>query len=206
MFENELNAKVNEKSYNKIVEQWDKARKQGILSELVVSFASKLIPNGSVLDIGCGTGYPIAKYLCEQNFMVTGIDVSGKMLQKAFELNLKNAEFHLCDFYDFVPEIKFDGVIAFDSFFHFPKERQSEIYEKVASWMKDGAYLLFTHGNEDNEKNSVMFQEPFYYSSLKTSDVHNLLYLAGFEIELSIERYKENDIGRDLVIIAKKVK
>ena len=206
MFENELNSKINEKSYNKIVEQWAKARKQGILSELVVSFSSKIKPNGNVLDIGCGTGYPIAKYLSDCSFSVTGIDVASKMLNKALELNLKNTEFHLCDFYDFTPEVKYDGVIAFDSFFHFPVERQNEIYETVASWMNEGAYLLFTHGNEASVKSGIMFQEPFYYSSLKTSDVHNLLYLAGFEIELSIERYKEKDISRDLVIIARKVR
>ena len=46
-----------------------------------------------MLDIGCGTGFPIDAYLSGQGFSVTGIDVSARMLEKARKLNLKTRVF-----------------------------------------------------------------------------------------------------------------
>jgi predicted TPR repeat methyltransferase len=158
------------------------------------------------LDIGCGTGYPIAKYLSERGFIITGIDISENMIRKALEQNMVNAEFYVCDFFEFKPFEKYDGIIAFDSFFHFPKEKQTEIYTKISGLMNIGAYILFTHGKKEGEIKGRMFGELFYYSSLEKEIVHKLLLDNGFNIELSIENYKETNTERDLLIIAKKVK
>jgi 2-polyprenyl-3-methyl-5-hydroxy-6-metoxy-1,4-benzoquinol methylase len=35
----------------------------------------------AILDVGCGGGIPIAKYLVEKGFRVTGIDSSEKMIR-----------------------------------------------------------------------------------------------------------------------------
>ena len=42
-----------------------------------------LQPNAHILDVGCGSGYPIAAYLIEQGFQVTGIDGSIELLNIA---------------------------------------------------------------------------------------------------------------------------
>jgi cyclopropane fatty-acyl-phospholipid synthase-like methyltransferase len=191
--------------YNKIAEQWAESRDKSFPGKLVVDFCSKIKAGGKVLDIGCGTGYPITTYLSEHGFNITGIDTSENLLQKATERNIPNTKFLLCDFFDFQPFEKYDGVIAFDSFFHFPLDKQPEIYNKVAKWMKKGSYLLFTHGNKEGEIKGEMFEETFYYSALNKLDVHELLVKAGFEIELSIEKYIEKDSERDLVILCRKV-
>jgi len=195
---------INAKSYDKIAGQWAQVRGKHLPGSLIVNFATKLKPLGEVLDIGCGTGYPIASYLSQRGFHVTGIDVSENMVQKAIEQGIPNARFFLCDFYDYKPDRCYDGVVAFDSFFHFPKQRQREIYQKVSAWMREGAYLLFTHGKEDSEIEGSMFGESFYYSALETQEVHRLLLQAGFSIELSVKGYREGDNERDLVIVAKK--
>jgi cyclopropane fatty-acyl-phospholipid synthase-like methyltransferase len=175
------------------------------LNRCVADFIPKIKANGSVLDIGCGTGYPILKHLAEHGFFVTGIDVSEKMIDKATELNLPNTKLFQCDFFDFQPTERYDGIIAFDSFFHFPKERQADIYSKISDWMNIGAYLLFTHGKRDNERKDYMFGEVFYYSSLSIRDVYKLLTNNGFIVETSIEDYKETTTGeRELLIVAKK--
>ena len=197
----------NADSYNKIITQWSENRNKSLLNKCVVDFAAKIKPNGKVLDIGCGTGYPITKYLSEQGFHVTGIDISENMIEEALRLGLPNSEFYLCDFFDYQPTRKFDGVIAFDSFFHFPKLRQTEIYRRVSDWMNIGAYLLFTHGKYDSELESKMYGEVFYYSSLNIDDVYRLLSESGFTIEMIIEDYKEVTSGeRDLLVLAKKVR
>ena len=197
---------INKESYNKIVEKWVESRNGSFPGKLIKDFSSKIKSNKKILDIGCGTGYPITKYFSDNGFFVTGIDISENMLQKAIEQNMKNTKFYLCDFFEYKPVEKYDGIIAFDSFFHFPKEKQNKIYEKISDWINIGGYLLFTHGNKNNEIEGNMFGETFYYSALNTEDVHKLLSQFGFKIELSIEKYKEENIARDLVIMAKKVK
>jgi len=195
----------NKSSYNKIANQWAENRDVSALSKLVVDFASKIKTNGTVLDIGCGSGFPITSFLSEKGFSVTGIEIAENMLQKAVERKIPNANLYLCDFFDFEPTEKYDGIIAFDSFFHFPADWQREIYSRVAQWINPGGYLLFTHGNKEGEKQGEMYGQSFYYSCLDTREVHELLNKNGFEVVLSLENYSEQDIDRDLVVLARKI-
>lgn len=193
---------LNKMSYNKIVEEWNNARKDGSISSLLVEFANRLEVNDKVLDIGCGTGSPVTKYLSERHLFVTGIDISEEMIKKAESLNLKNTTFAVIDFFDYLPKEKFAGIIGFDSFFHFEKSKQKSIYKKVSSMLKQGGYLLFTHGKYNGEIIDTMFDEEFYYSSLEVSEVRKLLKEAGFEIIKLIEDYKENKDTRELIVLS----
>lgn len=195
---------LNKNSYNQIASDWAKSRNKSFLSELIIDFTNKLKLNANVLDIGCGTGYPIGAYLANRGFEITGIDFSESMIQKAIELHLPKSQFFLTDFFDFVPTRLFDGIIAFDSFFHFPYASQRLIYPKVANWLQPGGVLLFTHGLKSSEINSDMFGQPFYYSSLDKDEVIQLLESNGMEIENSIEKYVEKDMDRDWVVFCRK--
>jgi cyclopropane fatty-acyl-phospholipid synthase-like methyltransferase len=196
----------NKLSYNKIADQWADIRDRSKVSKLVLDFAARINPHGNVLDIGCGTGYPITTFLAESGFTVTGIDLTENLLQKAIERNIPNTTLHLSDFFDFEPSESYDGIIAFDIFFHFPKDKQAEIYSRVTKWMNLGGFLLFTHGNKEGEISGDMFGETFYYSCLNTQTVHELLFDSGFEIVLSLENYTEKEMERDLVVLARKIK
>lgn len=196
---------INKEAYNKIADRWYEYRQKAALNKCIVEFSRKIKPAGKILDIGCGTGYPIANYFSEQGFAVTGIDISENMLKAAVSQRLPHAKFYLCDFFAFKPTEKYDGIVAFDSLFHFPKEKQTEIYQILSDWLNIGGYLLFTHGKQESEIRSYMFGELFYYSALNTQDVHQLLADSGFVIELSAEDYTEENSDRELLIIAKKI-
>lgn len=194
---------INKDSYNKIAPEWTKIRNQSFVSKLVMDFADKIIPQGKVLDIGCGSGY-LSKYLSERAFQITGIDVSEKMIEIAKSQNIPHAGFVVSDFFDFLSTAKFDGIIAWDSFFHFPKKKQEVIYYKAESLLNSGGYLLFTHGNADDEHIDEMMGEPFYYSSLSKDRVCKILTRLGLDIEYVQENFTEKDSHRDLVTLAKK--
>jgi len=200
-----MTAHINKDSYNKIARQWAESRDTSFVSRLVKEFAGKVKPNGKILDIGCGNGYPLASYLAENDFTVTGIDISEKMLEIALSRNIKNAKFLISDFFDFRIADKFDGILAWDSFFHFPKDKQGTIYPRVAELLNPGGYLLFTHGNEEGEINDEMMGEQFYYSYLSKERVLQLLKESGFEIQSVYEDFKERDASKALIILAKKV-
>lgn len=195
---------MNKQSYNKIAQEWAAVRNNAFVSKLVIDFAEKISPQGHILDIGCGTGSPLARYLSDNDFFVTGIDASERMIDLAQCANLKNAEFITCDFFDFESVIQFDGVLAWDSFFHFPKDTQPLIYPNVSSLLKPGGYLLFTHGNGNDEHVDSMMGEPFYYSCLPKANVRQLLINNGFSVEYMLEDYLENGTHRTLVVLARK--
>lgn len=198
---------INKESYDKICDRWHEYRSRSAINRCVAEFCAYLKPHAHVLDIGCGTGYPVAAYLAEQGFSVTGIDISEKMIEKAKALRLPRADFMVKDVLAFKPAEKYDGVIAFDSLWHVPMENQAELYGLIASFMKVGGYFLFTHGKTKGSVSGEMYGEMFYYSALNREDVHKLLNNNGFRLLSSVENYAEETTGdRELLIAAEKVR
>lgn len=194
---------MNDCPYDRIAHEWTDERNKSFVSKLVMDFADKVSPKGKILDIGCGSGY-LSKYLVERNFQVRGIDASEKMIEIAKSQKMAHADFITSDFFDFVSPKKFDGVIAWDSFFHFPKSKQEDIYYKVESLLNMNGYLLFTHGDADDEHIDKMMGESFYYSCLPKEKVSNILTNIGFKIEYTYKDFIEKDTHRALVVLAKK--
>lgn len=192
-------------AYDDICGEWNTFRKCRPVNACIAHFCEMLGEGAKVLDIGCGTGYPVAAYLSSLGTDVTGIDVSRGMLDFARALNLPHARFELCDILDFCPSEQFDGAIAFDSLWHIAHDRQRDIYPKISSLLKSGAPLLFTHGNRDGEVTGGMFGKKFYYSALDKDEVLRLLDENGMDVLYLAENYKEETTGlRDLLIVAKK--
>ena len=185
-----IDASVNRQSYDKIAAQWAESRNYSFVSQLVVDFAQLIKPGGNILD---------------QGFQLTGIDASPQMLASARQNIGNRATLLHTDFFDFKPSGLFDGILAFDSFFHFPKAKQQEIYPLLDRWLRPGGILLFTHGDKEGEISGEMFGEPFYYSCLNTGAVCDILKQLNFEILFLKEDYRERDTDRALVIMAKKV-
>ncbi|WP_426485094.1 class I SAM-dependent DNA methyltransferase [Flavobacterium sp. 2] len=198
------NAAVNKKSYNKIVDEWAKIRNNSAINKPIKDFLEKTQPNGTILDIGCGTGLPIAKYLSENNQSVIGIDFSENMIEIAKSQEIQNSQFFVCDFFDFKSNENFNGIIAWDSLFHFPKEQQKAIYSKIYDLMLPGGYFLFSHGKKEDEHTDKMFGEPFYYSCLSRKDVLILMADLGFRLEYEIENFVEENTQRDWVVLVQK--
>lgn len=196
---------VNTASYDKIAAKWDDFRKTCDINKCVEEFAD-LLPEGAViLDAGCGTGVPIAKYLTKRGFSVVGIDPSSEMIRKARRLRLKNASFSQCGFLGYDSDIKFDAMIAFDSLWYIPLEDQPEIYKKASSLLKDGGLFMFTHGKEHGSIQGTMFGENFIYYALSAEEIRQNLKICGFEILREDADYAEPTTGtRDLLVFAKK--
>ena len=54
-------------------------------------------PGGAVLDLGCGSGMPVARDLAGAGYRVTGVDISEVQIRRAREL-VPNAAFVCADF------------------------------------------------------------------------------------------------------------
>ena len=194
----------NKVSYDKIAEQWTTVRKDMQVSKLVIDFAKQIKPNGSILDIGCGSGLPITKYLCDKGFAVTGIDYSDKMIEIAKKSSIP-ANFFLSDFFDFTISEKFDGIIAWDSLWHIAKSKQESIYPKISNLLKPNGLFLFTHGNVDNEHIDTMMGEEFYYSALSEAEIVENINRNNLVMEYSYRNFTEDGSHRTYVALTKKI-
>ncbi|MFT4055321.1 MAG: class I SAM-dependent methyltransferase [Novosphingobium sp.] len=114
-------------------------------AELIRSWArSNLPPSGSILDIGCGSGIPIARALVDGGFIVFGIDASISLVA-AFRRNLPNMAV-ACEpaqdsaFFD----RRFAGAVAIGLIFLLDAGDQQRLLRKVAAALESGGRFLFS--------------------------------------------------------------
>lgn len=68
--------------YEKIIHWFDEHRYKGLMEKEYLDLIVNTIPQGgSILDLGCGTGEPIAQFFIQKGFKITGIDGSEKMIE-----------------------------------------------------------------------------------------------------------------------------
>lgn len=81
-----------------IADQWSRERHASDFHEqpYVDRFLDLIEPGGHLLDLGCGSGRPIARYLHDRGFPLTGVDASPAMLGLA-RTNCPEAELIMGD-------------------------------------------------------------------------------------------------------------
>ena len=84
----------------------------------------------SVLDIGCGSGQPIARHLLERGFCVVGVDSSPTLIATC-RRRFPEAQWMLADMRTLSINRTFDGLIAWDSFFHLRHDDQRLMFRVV---------------------------------------------------------------------------
>src|SRR5437762_2183044 len=90
----------------------------------VESIIERLPPHADVLDLGCGTGVPLAQLLAGRGLEVFGVDSSVAMIA-TFRKNIPSARSELSRMEDVeLPENAFDMAIAWGSLFHLAVEVQ----------------------------------------------------------------------------------
>lgn len=67
--------------YERAAEGWDRQRSRRLFERVWLERFSALVPPGApVLDLGCGAGEPIGRWLIERGFRLTGVDLAEAML------------------------------------------------------------------------------------------------------------------------------
>ncbi|MEN3791879.1 methyltransferase domain-containing protein [Fulvimarina sp. MAC3] len=134
-----------------------------------------------ILDIGCGMGEPIGTYLTERGCRITGIDSSQAMLDLARN-RFPDHRWLEADMRTLSLGERFDGLIAWDSFFLLSPADQRGMFPIFAAHSTQGAPLLFTTGPRAGEVISEFEDEPLYAASLENQDYRILLSETGFEV------------------------
>jgi SAM-dependent methyltransferase len=144
-------------------------------------FAALLPPQATILDVGCGMGEPIARYLIGLGFQVTGCDSSPSMIALCRE-RFPESEWLVGDMRALDLGRQFDGVIAWHSSFHLTQEDQRGLLPRLAAHTRPGGALMFTGGDEQGVRIGEWMGEPLYHASLSPQEYRAMLLSDGFAV------------------------
>ena len=188
--------------YDRQARAHDRSRSRALFEEgWLARFAACLSPGGRVLDLGCGGGEPIGRWLVDRGFAVTGADISPAMLEIA-RTRWPAGDWREADMATLDLGERFDGIVAWDSFFHLAPDAQRACIARMAAHLVPGGALLVTVGPDACEAQGTVGGEPVYHASLAPADYatcseRNGLRLTGFLAE-------DEDTDRHSVLMARK--
>lgn len=143
-------------------------------------WAASISAGSSILDLGCGHGFPISAALAEDGFDVFGIDAS-PVLAAEFQRRLPRAAIR-CEsvetstFYD----RRFDAVLAVGLVFLLSPDSQRKLIHRVAAVLSPGGKFLFSAPTQDTSWIDILTSRPS--RSLGMASYMGILRDAAFEL------------------------
>ena len=190
-------------TYNKVANNYSDTRGIFLNTEYLDKFAALLKPGASVLDLGCGAGVPVDKFLVDKGFKVTGIDLSESQIRLA-KKNVPEGMFDVKDMSDLKSgDYSVDAVVSFYAIFHVPRETHLGLFQKIYSFLTDDGVMLVTmattdwEGVDEDFYGEKMFES--HYEPVKNTEI---VREAGFEILLDTIDTSGNE--KHQVILARK--
>ena len=170
--------------YERHALSWDTVRDRSLFERPWLDRFSELAArNGSILDLGCGSGEPIARHFIEQGFRLTGVDASQAMIAMCRD-RFPEQTWIVRDMRKLDLDSRCDGIIAWDSFFHLTQNDQRRIFPIFQRHARPNAALMFTSGPRRGDAIGSYKGEPLFHASLGPDEYRALLHEHGFEVVL----------------------
>ncbi|QPF87868.1 class I SAM-dependent methyltransferase [Bradyrhizobium genosp. L] len=144
-------------------------------------FIAALPHAAQVLDLGCGAGAPVAQYMAECGLRVAGVDSSPTFISLCRQ-RLPGHDFLVGDMRSLNLSRQFNGVLAWDSFFHLAPDDQRAMFEVFARHAGPSAVLMFNSGPSAGEIVGQYRGDPLYHASLGAAEYTALLDGIGFDV------------------------
>lgn len=178
---------------------------------LRMGFVSKLLGclanSSKVLELGCGSGRPVAETLAER-FHLTAVDISTAQLELASrhvpEATFIRADMTTLDFQSGA----FDAVVSLYSMTHVPRVEHGALLGRIADWLRLGGYLLINMGAGDlpDSIEDDWLGVPMFFSHFDAATNRALISSVGLEV-LEAQVVPEEEKGRQvkfLWVVARK--
>lgn len=189
--------------YERHAHAFDSARRKQFVERGWLDRLLLAVPRGgAILDLGCGAGEPVARYLIETgDHHLTGVDSSAKMIALC-RTRFGRHRWLTADMRRLVMDGKFHGVLAWDSLFHLRHDEQAQLIARVAGWLEPGGGFLFNTGPARGEATGVQFDEEIYHASLAPEEYRALFADHGL-IEIAFAPNDPHTGGRSVWLVRK---
>jgi SAM-dependent methyltransferase len=190
--------------YQRKAQDWIESRARSSLFEKpwLDRFRALLPPAGPVLDLGCGSAEPMARYLIELGHAVVGVDSSPAMID-ACRRHFPAQEWLVADMRKLSLQRQFSGILAWDSFFHLCHDDQRQMFPVFRAHAAPNAALMFTSGPADGEAIGSFGGEPLYHASLDAAEYRSLLDRNGFRVVAHV--VEDPDCGGHTIWLAQRI-
>jgi trans-aconitate methyltransferase len=165
-------------------------------------FTALVPPRGDILDLGCGGAEPIASSLIRDGFRVTGVDASQTLIGLCRQ-RFPDRSWFVADMREFALPMKYNGIIAWHSFFHLNQHDQRAMFPRFSALAAPGAALMFTAGHFDGVALGEFAGEPLYHASLSAEEYTDLLEDNGFAVVAHV--VQDPQCGGATVWLAKRI-
>ena len=166
-------------------------------------FTALIVPGGTILDLGCGFGKPMAAHLIARGFDVCGVDSSPTMISLC-QRDFPEHEWIVGDMRMLALSRRFDGILAWDSFFHLTFDDQRRMFPVFRAHAAPSAPLMFTSGSRHGEAIGELHGEALYHASLDASEYRALLAANAFDVV--DQKSEDPDCGGHTVWLARRDK
>lgn len=169
--------------YERYAREWDAERNRSKWHDQGWHdrFVNSLPEGATVLDLGCGSGMPVAHHLVQHGFRVTGVDTSPTLIALC-RSRMPEQEWIVADMRVIALQCRFEGILGWDSFFHLTSEDQRNMFAVFAAHAASSAFLMFNTGPQHGEAIGEYRGEPLYHASLDAAEYQGLLDQFGFEV------------------------
>ncbi len=196
--------KIVRKGYNRIAKEYQADRHIFDQREELETFASLLVKGATVLDVGCGAGVPVTRFLVESGFDVIGVDFSDSMLDLARE-NVLGAEYVKGSMTRLgFEDNSFDGLTAFYSVIHVPKEKHFSLFQDFNRILRPDGVMLVCMGPDEWAAVDEYYGADMFWSHHSPEKSLQLVKDAGFQI--IFDRYIRSGGETHYWILAKNLK
>jgi SAM-dependent methyltransferase len=186
--------------YEAVARQFDRDRSKALMERHYLdALLSRLGGQREILDLGCGTAEPIAKFFIDAGCRVTGVDAAAAMIAICRE-RYPDGDWIEADMRGLDLGRRFDAIIAWDSFFHLDPQDQRAMFPVFARHAAPGALLLFTAGPRAGVAMGEIYDHALYHASLDSAEYESLLAAQGFRVLL--HRVEDPDCGGHTVWLA----
>lgn len=190
--------------YERHAARFDARRRQleGFLEAgWMARFLALVKPGGRVIDLGCGSGFPIAAHLIDQGFQIEGIDVAPAMIARC-EASFPDQTWRVGDMREVALSGPYSGALAWHSSFHLPGADQARLIARVGGALAPGAPFMFTSGDDDGVAWGDMFGDRLFHASLAPARFETALEKAG--LDLVVRRFNDETCGSASVWLTRK--
>lgn len=189
--------------YQRHAQAFDRLRGKGLMEKTWLDRFRAASPAGAaILDLGCGAGEPMARYLIDCGHPVTGVDSAPAMLALCRE-RFPDQRWIESDMRTLALGEQFGGVLAWGSFFHLPHQDQRAMFAVFRDHAAPGAALMFTSGPQHGEAIGTFEGEALYHASLAPEEYRSLLAGNGFDVLEYVER--DPTCGDSTVWLARRI-
>jgi trans-aconitate methyltransferase len=187
--------------YEQFAHRFDRERRRFIGED---AYLNEVLPridrkHPRILDLGCGSGHPIARYFIDRGCDVTGVDAAPAMITICRE-RFPRMTWIAHDMRALNLGRHFEAIVAWDSFFHLSADDQRAMFPVFRQHAAQGALLLFTSGPKASEAIGDLFGRELYHASLDTDEYRSLLAENGFSV--LIHRVEDPECDKHTVWLA----